>query len=81
MLRSVRELDAVLRQELQRLPERQRTVLLLHGLRGLDLRGIGGLLGISQAAVKMSLFHARERMRGRVTRYLGHSPDGKESSQ
>jgi RNA polymerase sigma-70 factor (ECF subfamily) len=73
-----RELDSVLRTELHRLPERQRTVLMLHGIDGVDSTSISELLGISPAAVKMSLFHARERMRERLSRYLGHSLGRKE---
>ena len=69
-----RELDQVLRAEMRALPERQRTVLLLHGVRGLEQRAIADLLGISAGAVKTALFHARERMRGRLDRYLGREP-------
>jgi RNA polymerase sigma-70 factor (ECF subfamily) len=70
-----RELDAVLRQELHRLPDRQRTVLMLHGVRDLDQVEIAALLGISVDAVKMSLFHAREKMRVRLARYLDRVPE------
>ena len=75
-----RELDAVLRQELHRLPERQRSVLMLHGLDGCDTRSIARMLGITPAAVKMSLFHARERMRLRLARYLGRSLQRKQGA-
>jgi RNA polymerase sigma-70 factor (ECF subfamily) len=69
-----RELDAVLRTELLRLPERQRTVLMLHGVRDLSHNEIAQLLGITVDAVKMSLFHAREKMRARLAGYLGSVP-------
>lgn len=69
-----RELDSVLRRELLSLPERQRSVLLLHGIRDLCHSEIAGLLGISVDAVKMSLFHAREKMRRRLALYLGQAP-------
>jgi RNA polymerase sigma-70 factor (ECF subfamily) len=69
-----RELDDVLRAEMCALPERQRSVLLLHGVRGLDQPAIAALLGIRTGAVKTALFHARERMRRRLDRYLGREP-------
>lgn len=69
-----RELDEVLRASLHQLPERQRTVLMLHGVRDLGHAQIAALLGISLDAVKMSLFHAREKMRVRLARYLDHVP-------
>ncbi len=69
-----RELDSELRDQLLALPERQRTVLMLHGVRGMTHRDIAGLLEITVDAVKMSLFHAREKMRSRLERYLGHAP-------
>jgi RNA polymerase sigma-70 factor (ECF subfamily) len=69
-----RELDAVLRAELLRLPERQRTVLMLHGVRDLSHPQIAALLDITVDAVKMSLFHAREKMRARLAGYLGSVP-------
>ena len=68
-----RELDQLLRAEMALLPERQRTVLLLHGVQHLDQRAIAELLEITPAAVKMSLFHARERLRKRLEAYLGRS--------
>lgn len=68
------ELDEVLRRELAALPERQRTVLMLHGVRELSHPSIAELLGISLDAVKMSLFHAREKMRVRLAGYLDSVP-------
>lgn len=75
-----RELDQVLREELLRLPERQRTVLMLHGIDGVRQRDIAELLGISVAAVKMSLYHGREALAGKLSRYLGRSLRGKGGS-
>ncbi len=66
----VHELDDVLRQELLCLPERQRTVLMLHGVRGMTQPEIARLLSISADAVKMSLFHARQKMRVRLEAYM-----------
>lgn len=68
------ELDQVLRRELVKLPERQRTVLMLHGVRGMRQPEIAEVLGISVDAVKMSLFHAREKMRSRLAHYMERVP-------
>jgi RNA polymerase sigma factor (sigma-70 family) len=70
-----RELDRELRDQLLQLPERQRTVLMLHSVRGLSQSQIAQLLGISIDAVKMGLFHAREKMRVRLEQYLGAAPE------
>lgn len=54
-----------------RLPERQRVVLLMFMARGFDYAEIAESLGISADAVKMSLFHAREKLRDRMERFFG----------
>lgn len=53
------QIDLVLAQ----LPERQRSVLLLRDAEGLSYSEIAGVLGISLAAVKLSLFRARNSFR------------------
>jgi len=68
------ELDRELREQLLALPERQRTVLMLHGVRGMTQQDIAELLEVSVDAVKMSLFHAREKMRVRLQSYMGSAP-------
>jgi len=55
----------------QELPERQRTVLLMHATAGFDYVEIGRALGISPEAVKVNLFHAREKLRRKVERFMG----------
>lgn len=64
------ELRAVLADGAAELPERQRTVLFLFCARGFDYSDIGEALGISADAVKMSLFHAREKLRRRIRGHL-----------
>ncbi|MFT7618933.1 MAG: RNA polymerase sigma-70 factor (ECF subfamily) [Planctomycetota bacterium] len=64
------ELSEWLREATMQLPERQRTVLLLFSATGFDYQEIASTLNISTDAVKMSLFHARERLRIQVDRYL-----------
>ena len=65
------ELDDELRHQLAHLPERQRSVLLLSALDEFDQKAIADILDISVGAVKVALFHARKKMKGRVERYLG----------
>lgn len=64
------ELHGWLRDAVAELPPRQRSVLLMFSATGFDYGEIGLALGISADAVKMSLFHAREKLRDRVGRYL-----------
>lgn len=66
-----RELDEVLREEVLQLPDRQRSVLILHGLEGLDQASIARILEMTPGAVKMALYRGRERLRHRLGRYLG----------
>ncbi len=65
-----KELSEWLQEATMHLPERQRTVLLLFSATGFDYQEIAKTLNISTDAVKMSLFHARERLREQVDRYL-----------
>ena len=61
------ELQATLRDELERalarLPEGQRTVLLLKDVYDLSCREIGEEIGIQEGAVKVRLHRARKRLR------------------
>lgn len=49
------------------LPERQRQVLVLHYLIGMDIAGMAEVAGISTGAVKNALFHGRAAMRSRLS--------------
>lgn len=70
---SVAERDAV-RDALLALPVRQRTVLVLRVVYGLDFDQIAAALGVSIAATKMTLSRGREQFR---VRYLhGHTDHG-----
>ncbi len=64
------ELSGWLRDAVAELPDRQRSVLLMFSATGFDYGEIGAALGISSDAVKMSLFHAREKLRVGVERFL-----------
>jgi RNA polymerase sigma-70 factor, ECF subfamily len=64
------ELSRSMQEWILALPDRQRTVLLLHSTKGFDYEAIGKALEISVDAVKMSLFHAREKLRKKAERML-----------
>ena len=63
---SARELVSVLDDEIEKLPENQREVLILCCLEGLSRKKRRRLLGCSAAAVKGRLRHGRERLRLRL---------------
>lgn len=55
-------LSDVLQQGLSRLPEKQRTVLMLRDYEGYSYREIGEIVGLSESAVKVYIFRARKAM-------------------
>jgi RNA polymerase sigma factor (sigma-70 family) len=61
-------LQPILDEEMQRLPERLRLVLVLCGLEGRSREEVSRLLGISAGAVKGRLERGRERLRRRLER-------------
>jgi RNA polymerase sigma-70 factor (ECF subfamily) len=71
----IRETESLLRDAVAELPERQRTVMLLHGVDGLGPSAIAEVLGISVGAVKTALYHARETLRERLRSRLGRSDE------
>lgn len=60
---SRRELEAVVREEVARLPDEHRAVLVLRDVEGLDVAEIASLLDVGPAAAKMRLQHARRMLR------------------
>jgi RNA polymerase sigma-70 factor (ECF subfamily) len=67
------ELHSQLRHQLMHLPERQRSVLLLHGVKNLSHDEIADTLGITKEAVKTALYHGRRSLSARLDRYLERS--------
>jgi RNA polymerase sigma factor (sigma-70 family) len=65
---TVRELQCVVSEELERLPERYRSVLVLCGLEGKTPAEAARLLGCSPGAVRARLNRSREVLRKRLTR-------------
>ncbi|MHC4607533.1 MAG: RNA polymerase sigma factor [Planctomycetota bacterium] len=68
--RQALELSEVVREKIDRLPARQREVLLLHLYRELGYREIADVLGIRYEAVKMNLSLARKRLREELKEYV-----------
>lgn len=60
---SRRELEAVVREEVARLPDEHRAVLVLRDVEGFDVAEIASLLDVGPAAAKMRLQHARRMLR------------------
>jgi RNA polymerase sigma factor (sigma-70 family) len=65
---TVRELQRVLHEELQRLPERYRTPLILCYLQGHSQEEAARQLGLSKGVMRGRLNRGREQLRGRLTR-------------
>ncbi|MEE9392959.1 MAG: RNA polymerase sigma factor [Planctomycetota bacterium] len=65
-----RELSDTLMSCVQDLPNRQRVVLLMYSAKGFGYAEIGEALGITADAVKMSLFYAREKLRGQIEKLV-----------
>jgi len=64
------ELEGVVRARIERLPDRQREVLVLHVYQGLPYTEIAQVLGCSYDDVKMNLSLARRRLREELKEYL-----------
>ena len=54
---------AALRDALDRLPQRQRTMTVLHYMEGYDVREVAGIIGTTKSAVCAGLSRARTRLR------------------
>lgn len=66
----VSELEEVVKGRIEKLPDRQREVLMLHLYQSLDYREIAGALGCTYDDVKMNLSLARKRLREDLKGYL-----------
>jgi RNA polymerase sigma-70 factor, ECF subfamily len=73
---SAQELGRCIAEAVAALPERQRSVVLLHAARGFAHEDVGQALGISADAAKVNLFHAREKLRRVVDRYYAQDERG-----
>jgi RNA polymerase sigma-70 factor (ECF subfamily) len=68
------ELAMVVREAVDRLPEDQRTAVLLSKYEGLSYRDLAEAMDRSVPAVKSLLVRARENLRGTLGPYLGSAP-------
>ena len=59
-----------IRQHVMALPERQRTAVLLHKYEGLDYKGIGEVLKLSESATKSLLFRAYQTLREKLKGFV-----------
>ncbi len=69
-----RELQAVVSEEINKLPPDFRLVIILRDIEGLSYRDMAEVVEISLEAVKSRLFRARTQLRERLRPYL-HGPD------
>jgi RNA polymerase sigma-70 factor (ECF subfamily) len=69
------ELARELTHQMSHLPERQRAVLLLHGVEELSHDAIANILEINKDAVKTALYHGRRALGARMERYLDRKLD------
>jgi RNA polymerase sigma-70 factor (ECF subfamily) len=66
-----KELGARLDEALRQLPEKLRTVVLLHDIEGLPYEEIASIVGCPLGTVKSRLFNARTALRDKLSPYLG----------
>ncbi len=59
-----------IREHVMALPERQRTAVLLHKYEGMDYKGIGEVLKLSESATKSLLFRAYQTLREKLKEFL-----------
>lgn len=64
------ETAALVKAEIERLPPRQRTVVTLRDVEGLDSAEVCAILGISEGNQRVLLHRARSKVRAAVERYL-----------
>jgi len=73
------ELATKIREAVEQLSPKLRTVTMLREYEGLSIEEIADVLGVSSGTVKSRIFRARERLRGLLASYVGDSDsDGSE---
>jgi RNA polymerase sigma-70 factor (ECF subfamily) len=70
------EQTALVREAIERLPERYRACLLLREAQDMSCEEIADVLGMTRGAVKITLFRARERLRQVYQDMGGEALDG-----
>jgi RNA polymerase sigma-70 factor (ECF subfamily) len=74
-----RELAEKIREALETLPEKHRTILVLREVEGLSYEELAARLGIHKGTVMSRLFHARKKMQAALRRYAGLVASGSGS--
>ena len=69
-----RELAEKIREALDALPEKHRTILVLREVEGLSYEELAERLGIHKGTVMSRLFHARKKMQAALREYAGLAP-------
>ena len=64
------EIGEIVARAVSSLPPRQREVLVLTAYERLSTSAVSELLGVSEQAVRTSLYHARQKLRGDLGRHL-----------
>ncbi len=64
------EIQKLVRQEIDRLPENLRSPILLYQFEDLPYREIAKILGITEKAVEKRIYHAKQILRGKLSKYL-----------
>lgn len=64
------ELKMMVQREVEKLPEKLRLPILLSQFESLPHREIALILGISEKAVEKRIYHAKERLRKKLSKYL-----------
>ena len=73
-----KELGAILRQAIERLPQIYRNIVLLRDIEEMDIRQTAAVLGISEATVKVRLHRARALLQRHLAPQLkGYAPKRK----
>lgn len=65
-----KEMDSQIQYALSKLPEKMRTVVILHDIEGLQYEEIAEVVNCPLGTVKSRLFNARTTMRGHLTSYI-----------
>lgn len=60
------ELQEIIDMALEKLPEQQKSILLMRDLEGYNYKEIGDILGLNESQVKVYLFRARKKVKDQI---------------
>ena len=64
------EINSLVQMEIQKLPEKLKAPILLHHFENLSYEEIARILGITAKAVERKIYHAKEVLRKKLSKYL-----------